>query len=230
MPSDAVIKAINIYKSFKNPYPVEILNGVSLEIYSGESIAIMGASGEGKSTLLNIFGTLEVPSSGELWIKGKTAKEVPSALLRNLHIGFIFQAFNLLEDYTVLQNVLMPALISGSDVRKGSHAYERGFSLIEKVGLSHRAHFAAKMLSGGEKQRVAIARALCNDPEVILADEPSGNLDHGTSQRIHELLLGCVCHWNKALIVVTHDNELAALCNKTFYLRDGKLSSTLNLL
>ncbi|MCC5831757.1 MAG: ABC transporter ATP-binding protein [Chlamydiales bacterium] len=218
-----ILTAKQICKTFTHPLSVEILKGVSLNVTRGESVAIMGASGEGKSTLLQILGTLEAPTSGELIIAGKSVSDHPPPALRNRHIGFVFQGFNLLEDYTVMQNVLMPALIAGNPIHKNSKAYERALSLLEKVGISHRAEFATKLLSGGEKQRAALARALCNDPEILLADEPSGNLDHETSNRIHELLLHSVKELNKSLIVVTHDKVLADLCDRKLILCDGYL-------
>lgn len=219
-----ILVAKNIKKTFSQPIEIEILKGVSLDLFPGESIAIMGASGEGKSTLLQILGTLEEPSSGDLFIAGKSVLKNPSPVLRNKHIGFVFQAFNLLEDYTVLQNVLMPALIGGKEVGKHSEAYAHAIQLLERVGLSERISFHTKFLSGGEKQRVALARALCNNPEIILADEPSGNLDHATSCHIHELLMESVKQFNKALIVVTHDAELASLCDRKVVLCDGHLT------
>lgn len=217
------LSAINITKKFDGPSTIEILKGISLELYPKESIAIIGSSGEGKSTLLHILGTLEAPSSGELFIVGKSCGQTPSSLLRNRHIGFIFQSFHLLEDYTVLQNVLMPALIAGKEIHKGSKAYERGYEMLKRIGLEDRVHFMAKLLSGGEKQRVCLSRAFLNDPEIILADEPSGNLDHETSRTIHELLIHSVKELNKSLIVVTHDRELANLCDRKFRLQDGYL-------
>ena len=218
-----LLKALKVTKSFSNPDKVEVLKGVNLEVYPGESVAIMGASGEGKSTLLHILGTLELPTAGELAICGRPATKQALHLLRNQHIGIVYQSYNLLQDSTTLQNVLMPALIAGRDVHKGSVFYNRAMKLLDRVGLSQRAHFHAKLLSGGERQRAAIARALCNDPEVILADEPSGNLDHTTSKKIHQLLISCATNLGKALIIVTHDDELAKLCDKTYILRDGIL-------
>lgn len=218
-----ILTAHQIRKIFSGPFPVEILKNISLDVFPNESIAIMGASGEGKSTLLHILGTLEAPTSGELRIEGKRVGDRPSPLIRNHHIGFIFQSFNLLEDNTVLQNVLMPALIAGQGIGKGSPAYERACALLERVGLSPRTHFAARLLSGGEKQRVAIARAFCNNPSIILADEPSGNLDHATSMVIHELLIESVKESNKCLVVVTHDQELANLCDRKLILCGGML-------
>lgn len=222
-----LLHAHQLRKSFFYPAQVEVLKGVSLTLARGESLAIMGASGEGKSTLLQILGTLETPTDGALHILGKpiTSKNAPYA--RNHHIGFIFQAFNLLEDYTAFQNVLMPALIAGKDISKGSAAYLRALELLDRVGLSHRAYFSTKLLSGGEKQRVAIARALCNDPAILLADEPSGNLDDVTSQQIHNLLLHSSKELNKGLIVVTHNRSFATLCDRTLHLQKGVLTEFL---
>jgi lipoprotein-releasing system ATP-binding protein len=221
---EIVLRADRIKKRFSSPTPVEILHEVSLEVEKGQAIAIMGKSGEGKSTLLHILGTLEKQSSGELEICGKNAHLCCHDTLRNRHIGFIFQSYNLLEEYTVLDNVLMPARIARKNVSKAGPLYLRALELLEKVGLSARAHFLAKLLSGGEKQRTAIARALCNDPELILADEPSGNLDHQHSQEIHQLLIQLTRAHQKTLIVVTHDRELASLCDQVFILKDGKLN------
>lgn len=220
-----ILQAKAITKTFSFPTVIDVLKGVSFEICRGESLAIMGASGEGKSTLLHILGTLEKPTKGSLYIADKLASDYSLASLRNRHIGFIFQAFNLLEEYTALQNVLMPAFIAGKEVGKDSSTYKRALDLLGRVGLSKRAHFLTKLLSGGEKQRVAIARALCNDPEIILADEPTGNLDYATSEQIHKLLFSCVKEFNKALIIVTHDRELASLCDRLLILQGGKLMS-----
>ncbi len=202
---------------------MQVLSDISLDVHQGETVAITGKSGEGKSTLLHILGTLEKATAGTLEIceKEPTSKNV--SYLRNSSIGFIFQSFNLLENYTVLENVLMPAKIGRLDTSPKSPAYLRAYELIEEVGLSERANFPAKLLSGGEKQRAAIARAFCNDPEIIFADEPSGNLDHAHSCIIHALLLGSAKKRNKALIIVTHDKELATLCDTTYHLMDGKL-------
>lgn len=219
----AILKAKNLKKSFFTPEHLDVLKDISLALYPGQSLAIMGASGEGKSTLLQILGTLDRPTSGTLEVAGKYVDAANAANVRNKHIGFVFQGYNLLSDYTALQNVLMPALIAGEDISKGSLNYQRALDLLAHVGLQGRANFLTKLLSGGEKQRVAIARALCNDPEILLADEPSGNLDHLTSAKIHELLLQCSREYKKGLIIVTHDQELASLCDKKLILKEGLL-------
>lgn len=219
-----ILKAKGLRKKFEHPNPLLILDGVDLEVARGETIAITGRSGEGKSTFLHILGTLENASGGTLEIAGQKVSRFNLGQIRNQHLGFIFQSFHLLEDYSVLDNVLMPAKIARMSTRLNSHAYRRACLLLEQVGLKERIHYFAKHLSGGEKQRVAIARALCNDPSIILADEPSGNLDKQTAEGIHRLLIDLAKIENKSLIIVTHDLELASLCDKRYVLQLGKLS------
>ncbi len=206
---------------------LEVLKDVSFSVKSGEAVAILGPSGSGKTTLLNLLSGLDKPSQGSVRLDGielASLGEKERALWINRNIGFIFQSYNLLEEYTVLDNVLMPARIARKNIGKTGPLYLRALELLEKVGLGSRAHFLAKLLSGGEKQRTAIARSLCNDPELILADEPSGNLDHQHSQAIHQLLIQLARQHHKTLIVVTHDRELASLCDQVFILKDGKLN------
>jgi len=209
-----------------------VLEDVSLELGEGESLAIMGKSGEGKSTLLHILGTLEPPCEGSLHIKGQDAVNGPLPVLRNQLIGFVFQSFNLLEDYTVIDNILMPARIARQKTSPGSPMHKRSLELLEEVGLLERADFPAKLLSGGEKQRVAIARALLHDPALLLADEPSGNLDVANSEKIHQILLDCCRRKGqtrgRALVVVTHDTHLASLMNRQLVLSKGYLSQKEN--
>jgi lipoprotein-releasing system ATP-binding protein len=218
-----ILRADRLSKTYKAPVAAVVLEAVSLTVHSGESIAIVGKSGEGKTTLLHLLGTLEQPTSGTVEVCGKVATAQNSPLLRRSHIGFVFQAYHLLEECTVLENILMPARIAQQNTQPGSPAYTRALELLDTVGLSHRQLFPAKLLSGGEKQRVAIARALINDPSIILADEPSGNLDHAHSQAIYTLLLSETQKRNKALVVVTHDLNLASQCQKTYSLQDGRL-------
>lgn len=218
---DLILKARNIRKSFYYPAEVSILRGINLDVMRGETLAITGRSGQGKSTLLQILGTLEKPCSGQLMIAGQTINPFNCGKIRNRNIAFIFQSFQLLEDYTALENVLMPARIARKNTSKGSQAYQQALHLLEIVGLAERAEFNTKLLSGGEKQRVAIARALCNDPDIIFADEPSGNLDKETAQGIHQLLLNFAQEKGKALITVTHDPDLAALCSQKYILDAG---------
>lgn len=222
---EILLKAEHLCKSFYYPAPVEILSEVSLTVHRGDTVAIMGRSGQGKSTLLQILGTLEDPCKGRLEIAGQLVHSFSKSRIRNRHIAFVFQSFHLLEDYTALENVLMPARISRESVGKGSKKYRDGLDLLEQVGLKDRAYFHTKLLSGGEKQRVAIARALCNDPDIIFADEPSGNLDKQTSHDIHSLLLGYAHRSGKSVVIVTHDQHLAGMCSRRFILGNGQLSS-----
>lgn len=209
-----MLKATNISKSYPK---VSVLSKLSLEVEAGESIAICGRSGEGKTTLLHILGTLEEPDSGEIEIAGQTLTRSNASSLRNQQIGFVFQSYNLLEDFTTLENVLMPARIARKPISR-----QKGLELLALVGLEDRADFPAKLLSGGEKQRTAIARALCNNPNLILADEPTGNLDRTNAKRVGEILLSL----KKTLILVTHDLELASLCKKKYELSCGQLLDT----
>ncbi|SYX09012.1 Lipoprotein-releasing system ATP-binding protein LolD,lipoprotein transporter ATP-binding subunit,Predicted ABC-type transport system involved in lysophospholipase L1 biosynthesis, ATPase component,lipoprotein releasing system, ATP-binding protein,ABC transporter [Chlamydia poikilotherma] len=201
---------------------IEILRNISFDLHPGEVVAITGASGNGKSTLLHLLGTLDTPSSGELLFFGKEKENYNLSQLRNQHIGFIFQNFYLLEDDTVIKNILMPASIARKSISKGSSAYKKALQLIESVGLSHRIHSRCCNLSGGEKQRVAIARALINDPSILLADEPSGNLDDQTSQYIHNLLLS-QSHDSRGVLIVTHNKQLARQCHREAILQNGEL-------
>lgn len=218
-----ILSAKEIHKTFYHPTPTTILKGVNFNVRRGDTVAIMGRSGEGKSTLLQILGTLEAPCSGSIEINGQVATAFNKSKIRNKNLAFVFQSFHLLEDYTALENVLMPARIARQGVSQDSQAFLRACQLLKIVGLDSRKHFNTKLLSGGEKQRVAIARALCNDPDIILADEPSGNLDRQTSRQIHELLINFAREYNKALIVVTHDVELAKLCKICYTLSEGLL-------
>ncbi len=221
-----VLLAENLSKTFYTPHSLRILQSIHLSVQSGESIAITGRSGEGKSTLLHILGTLEAPTDGKLWINGLLTSSTPLPELRNKQVGFIFQSFHLLEDSSVIENVLMPAKIARLPTHSKSSAYDRARSLLDRVGLLPRAHFLSKQLSGGEKQRVALARALFNDPPLILADEPTGNLDKTNSQMVHQLLLELTQQSGKTLIVATHDLELAQLCDRQYTLKEGFLCTS----
>lgn len=223
--SAPLLEAKEIYKAFSSTAKVEVLSGVSLKIFPQKSLAIVGASGEGKTTLLYILGAIEKPDKGELIFDSKSYEETSLPQLRNQKIGFIFQSYNLLDDFTALENVLMPALIARQDTGLNSKYHTRALDLLKKVGLESRKDFKAKYLSGGEKQRVCIARALLNDPDIILADEPTGNLDHKNSEDIHHLLFSCVKDYQKSLILVTHDRQLAERCDETLLLQDGQLVS-----
>ncbi len=217
------LQAKAISKTFYNPAKTSILKSLDLNVMKGETVAIKGRSGEGKSTLLQILGTLDNPCSGKLHILNQTVTFFNKSLIRNRHLGFIFQSFHLLEDYTALENVLMPAKIAREPTHSSSEAYKRALNLLEMVGLHSRIHYSTKLLSGGEKQRVSIARALCNDPDIIFADEPSGNLDKETASLIHDLLIQFTKNHNKSLIVVTHDDNLANLTDTRYCLHSGQL-------
>ena len=219
----SLLTASKISKSFAYPLAVSILKDVSLNLHPGELIAIQGRSGEGKSTLLHILGTLEKPDAGTLLIDGIDTANASLSTLRNDKIGFVFQAFHLLDDYTVLDNVLMPSKIARKSTSKGSVQRQRALDLLEAVKLTPRLEFPVRLLSGGEKQRVAIARALMNDPKILLADEPSGNLDAISRELIHKLLIELCKKEKKALIIVTHDQELARLADRILTLKEGQL-------
>jgi len=212
-----ILQAKKLSKTFAFQKP--LFKDLDLELKAGQSIAIQGRSGEGKTTLLHILGTLEAPDSGEIWIQNKLISLSNGAWIRNQSIGFIFQAFHLLEDFTALENVLIPAKIA----RKQT-SLEYGLHLLNLVGLADKAGLKAKLLSGGEKQRVAIARAFCNNPSLIIADEPSGNLDQANADILGNLLMGLVEKENKGLILATHDPILAKLCQMRYVLSSGSLS------
>lgn len=209
-----ILEAKKIDKKFPGAH---VLRNVSFEIRESETVAIMGKSGEGKSTLLHILGTLDTPTSGSLRICGKEPTAAHFAKIRNEQIGFIFQFYHLLEDFTVLENVLMPLMINRSSDN------ERAQMLIEAVGLKGKEKSQTKHLSGGEKQRVAIARALVTKPKLILADEPTGNLDETNSRIIQKLLLSLAKESNTAVVIVTHDEEFAELCDRRLFLKEGQL-------
>lgn len=222
--SPYIFEARNIHKRFTYPVDNYLLKNLDLSAKAGEATAIIGRSGQGKSTLLHILGTLEAATEGELIIGGESVNFYNKSRIRNQQLAFIFQSFHLMDDFSVLDNVLMPAKIARTDTRKGSKAYARALENLEAVGLSERVHFNTCLLSGGEKQRVAIARALCNDPDLIFADEPTGNLDDQTSLQIQQLLLDCVEKHKKTLVVVTHDKEFAHRCHTTYRLEGGGLA------
>lgn len=215
-----MIKASEIYKRFVT---VEALRGVSLEVAQGEVVAIVGASGAGKSTLLQILGTLMAADSGRVEIAGKDCTamgEKELAAFRNQHIGFVFQFHHLLPEFTALENVAMPALIGGAE-RKD--AFSRAAELIDMVGLADRGSHKPVELSGGEQQRVAIARALINRPSVVLADEPTGNLDTASRDQIHSLLLDVRREFNQTIVMVTHDMSLADSVDRKIVMSDGRI-------
>ena len=193
---------------------------MSLELKEGETLAIMGSSGEGKSTLLHILGALEPLGKGEVMIDESPLKGENVSAMRNDKMGFIFQAYHLLEDFTTLENVCMPLRIARASKEE---ATLRAKNLLAEVGLEGKENHLAKHLSGGEKQRVALARALANNPRLLFADEPTGNLDRKNSEEVEDLLLKTAKEKNKGLIVVTHDEEFAQKCDRTLLLKGGHL-------
>lgn len=201
----------------------QVLKGVSFSMAMRELVAIVGSSGSGKSTLLHILGALDTPTSGGVELLGQPLSKLKSsqqAKLRNQHIGFIYQFHHLLADFSALENVAMPMLIAG---KKVSEAQQTANALLERVGLSHRIDHRPSELSGGERQRVAIARALINKPSLVLADEPTGNLDHQTALDIYDLMRELNRESGTAFLVVTHDNELAEKMDRTLAMKDGLL-------
>ena len=214
-----MIQAKGIEKSFG---PLKVLKGVNLEVGKSEVVSIMGASGAGKTTLLQILGTLSTPDSGTLVIDGMDVLKLKGDALsefRNRKIGFVFQFHHLLPEFTALENVMIPAFIAG---RSKKDAEEAAKSLLSDLGLSERHHHKPSELSGGEQQRVAIARALINKPAVLFADEPSGNLDSKTKEELHRLFFSLRDKYGQTIVIVTHDPELAAMCDRSFYMVDGQ--------
>jgi lipoprotein-releasing system ATP-binding protein len=204
---------------------VDVLKGVNLTIGIGERVAIMGASGSGKSTLLHLLGGLEKASGGEVVLDGVNINQVSGAKLaklRNKSLGFIYQSHHLLGEFTVLENVAMPLLIGGVSVKQ---ARIRAIELLQRVGLGHRVEHKPGELSGGERQRAAVARALINKPSLILADEPTGNLDSKTADQVYQLMLELNQELNVSFLVVTHDHDLATRMGKVLHMEDGLIVS-----
>lgn len=218
-----IIKAENIEKSFGT---LKVLKGIDFSAEKSEVVSIMGASGAGKSTLLQILGTLSTPDSGSLEIDGVDVLGLGGKQLstfRNKEIGFVFQFHHLLPEFTSLENIMIPAFIAG---RTEKEAKSEAMELIDALGLSERASHKPSELSGGEQQRVAIARALINKPSILFADEPSGNLDSVTKREIHNLFFKLRDRFGQTIIIVTHDPELASMCDRSLFMRDGLFSET----
>lgn len=218
-----MIRLVDVVKEFNGKRKVRALDGINLHIERGEMVALVGPSGSGKSTLLNLIGTLDRPTSGEIYLDGQrlsTLSDDELTLLRRDKIGFIFQFFNLLPSLTCLENVALPLHLRGW---KKSQARERAEELLGLVGLKHRLEHLPDELSGGERQRVAIARALSVYPPILLADEPTGNLDTKTGAEILELIRDLHERLGATVLMVTHDPGVAASCERTITLRDGRL-------
>lgn len=216
-------------RDLEKSYPIadgsrlEILRGVSVTVRKGEAIAVTGASGAGKSTLLHILGALDRPTAGDVLVGGRPVSELQDeelAVVRNQHIGFVFQFHHLLREFTALENVMMPSLVGGLELPE---ARVRASSLLAEVGLAARQDHKPRQLSGGEQQRVAVARALVNEPLVLLADEPSGNLDSRTSDRLHDLLFDLRDGRDLSIVVVTHNPDLAGRADRILVLDEGRL-------
>ena len=218
-----IIEAKNIEKSFGT---LKVLKGIDFIAEKSEVVSIMGASGAGKSTLLQILGTLSTPDSGSLEINGVDVlrlKEKQLSAFRNKEIGFVFQFHHLLPEFTSLENVMIPAFIAG---RSEKDAKVDALGLLDNLGLSERINHKPSELSGGEQQRVAIARALINKPSILFADEPSGNLDSITKDEIHKLFFSLRNKYGQTIIIVTHDPELASMCDRSLFIRDGLFSES----
>lgn len=213
-----------IAKGIQKKYgQLEVLKGIDLEIQSGEIVSIVGSSGAGKTTLLQILGTLDIPDSGTLTLNGINPFGLNSkglAAFRNEKIGFIFQFHQLLPEFTALENVIMPALIGGKSI---SESKERAAMLLKKLGLQNRESHQPTALSGGEQQRVAVARALMNEPDIIFADEPSGNLDSKNAAELHQLFFDLRDEFKQTFVIVTHNNLLAEMADRSIVMADGSL-------
>ena len=211
-----------ITKSFGS---LQVLKGIDLHIDRGEVVSIVGPSGAGKTTLLQIIGTLDRPDAGSLCVDSVDVSALSQKKLadfRNRHIGFVFQFHQLLPEFTALENIMIPAYIAGTSQKA---AKERAQELLQFMGLSDRAHHKPNELSGGEKQRIAVARALVNNPAVILADEPSGSLDSKNKQELHQLFFDLRDQFGQTFVIVTHDEQLATITDRTIHMRDGLLEA-----
>jgi len=216
-----MLRAKNIHKAYGK---LDILKGVDLDVKKGEIVTIVGASGAGKSTLLNILGTLDRPDQGQLFINNQEVSKLNNTNLsdfRNHRIGFIFQFHHLLDEFNAVENVSIPAFIKG--VARGE-AEKKATALLERLGLGERLTHKPNELSGGEQQRVAVARALINDPAIIFADEPSGNLDSANSLELHKLFIRLRDEFDQTFVIVTHNEELAGMSDRTVLMKDGLVS------
>jgi putative ABC transport system ATP-binding protein len=223
-PSGVVIKSEDLWKTYEmGALAVHALSGVSFEIRRGEYVAIMGPSGSGKSTLMNLIGCLDTPTSGNYWLNGRLVSELSDdelAYIRNKDIGFVFQTFNLLSRATALHNVELPLIYNGTPAEERRKKAEEA---LVKVELGDRMHHKPNELSGGQRQRVAIARALVNNPSIILADEPTGNLDTATGEEIMALFDRLQSAGN-TIVLVTHEHDIAARAHRIIHIRDGKIA------
>ncbi len=216
-----MITVRDIHKKFGN---LHVLKGISLTVQDGEIVSIVGKSGAGKTTLLHIIGTLLRPDQGEVIIDGTNVLNLKNdalARFRNKNIGFVFQFHHLLPEFSAFENVCIPGYISGRDTKEVEN---KAMELLEFLGLKERTHHKPAQLSGGEQQRVAVARALINNPSIVLADEPSGNLDTANKQELHKLFFDLRDKFGQTFIIVTHDEQLAAMSDRTIHIKDGMIT------
>lgn len=215
-----MITGKNIYKRYG---PVEVLKGVNIEVEQGRIVSIAGPSGSGKSTLLHILGTLDKADMGEVNMHNTAINTLSGkklAAFRNKHIGFVFQFHHLLPEFSAIENVCIPGWLAG---RKKNEVKEKARELLDMLGLSHRLENKPNQMSGGEQQRVAVARALINSPDIVMADEPTGNLDTANAKELHQLFFDLRNKFNQTFLIVTHNEELAKLSDRVLYMKDGKI-------
>lgn len=215
-----MLVAKNIYKNYG---PLPVLKGVDIAINKGEIVSIAGSSGAGKSTLLHILGTLDIADKGEIFLENEKIDKLKGkklAAFRNTHIGFVFQFHHLLPEFTALENVCIPGWIAG---RKKREVVEKAGSLLQILGLKDRGEHKPNELSGGEQQRVAVARALINNPSIVMADEPTGNLDSANAKELHNLFIDLRNRFQQTFLIVTHNEELAQLSDRILHMKDGRI-------
>ena len=215
-----MIKAENINKHYGN---LHVLKNISLEIKAAEVVSIVGASGAGKTTLLQLLGTLDLPDEGKIFINDTNVAALSSKKLsafRNKHIGFVFQFHHLLPEFTALENICLPAFIAGTSKKE---AEDKALKLLDLLGVSQRAEHKPGELSGGEQQRVAVARALINDPSIVMADEPTGNLDSANAKELHQLFIDLRNKLGQTFLIVTHNEELAKMSDRILLMKDGRI-------
>ncbi len=215
-----MLKAENIQKTYGN---LQVLKGISLDVKKGEIISIVGASGAGKSTLLHILGTLDQPDQGDLWINDQKVSALNSnqlARFRNQHIGFVFQFHNLLPEFTALENICMPGMIAGKEEKE---IKPRAEELMALLRIEHRKEHKPSEMSGGEQQRASVARALINNPAIVFADEPSGNLDSANADELHDLFFKLRKELDQTFVIVTHNKSFAEMADRQVEIRDGKI-------
>lgn len=224
--NSTVLKASGLYKAFKQgTTDIVILDNAHIELKAGEIVALVGPSGCGKTTCMQILGLLDAPDKGQISINGvdySNSRDYHKTLCRRNNIGFVYQAYNLLADFTALENVRLPLLLQDKSRKEANN---RSITLLEELGLKERINHLPIHLSGGEQQRVAIARSLIHDPSLILTDEPTGNLDHDTAQKTVSILFNAAKSFNKSLIIVTHNNDIAKQADRILTIEDGKFKT-----